>query len=347
MTLPRSDHFNGKTFFQSHHDHAIRRRDFWRWRFTAKPKPWPARVELAPQPPPPTPRGDEIVATWIGHASFLLQTARGNVLIDPVFSERASPVTWAGPRRAHPPGVALADLPPIAAVLLSHDHYDHCDLASLRALAAAHAPLFVAPLRHDDLLREAGARRVVELDWWQTHALAGGATVTLTPSKHWSNRFGRPRNHRLWGGFYLNFESTEGTAGPARRVAPAGVATRNAGGNADRPPRRIWFVGDSGYDAAIFREVRERCGAPDLALVPIGAYEPRWFMAPMHMNPAEAVQLHRDVRARLSVGMHWGTFRLTDEGREDPLDALRLACTGAGVDHNEFRILAPGESLVV
>ena len=318
MTLPPSDHFNGKTFFQGHHDSAIRRRAFWKWRLTAKPKPWPRHVALPAAQQPPTPVAGEIVATWIGHATFLLQTDRLNLLIDPVFSERASPFKWIGPRRVHPPGLSLAALPKIDAVLLSHDHYDHCDVDSLRALAAGHPAVFIAPLRHQDLLSAAGARHIVELDWWQSHPLAAEASITLTPSKHWSNRLGTPRNHRLWGGFYV-------------RVGAKG----------------IWFVGDSGYDGTLFRSIRDRCGEPDLALVPIGAYEPRWFMAPMHMNPAEAVRLHRDVGARLSIGMHWGTFQLTDEGREEPVNDLGTALAGSDVRSEEFRVLCPGESIVV
>ena len=271
MTPPRSDHFNGKTFFQPHHRLTGNLRDLWRWKLTAKPKPWPRTVVAPPVlVPPPAPRDGRIVATWIGHATFLLQTGRANLLFDPVFSERASPVAWAGPRRVHPPGLALAALPQIDAVLLSHDHYDHCDVASLRALAARHDPLFIAPLRHRDLLTAAGARRIVELDWWDEHSLAAETTLTLTPAKHWSNRLGSPRNHRLWGGFFLNLGA-----------------------------KRVWFVGDTGYDAEIFRAVGDRFGSPDLALVPIGAYEPRWLMAPAHLNPAEAVQLHRDVGSRL------------------------------------------------
>ncbi|WP_414661049.1 MBL fold metallo-hydrolase [Horticoccus sp. 23ND18S-11] len=318
MTLPRSDHFNGKTFFQGHHAGALRHRDFWRWQLTARRKAWPRTVTVPLQPPPPRPGADEVVITWIGHASFLLQTPTSNLLIDPVFSERVSPVSWAGPRRVHPPGVALDALPPIHTVLLSHDHYDHCDLASLRPLASRHDPEFVAPLRHRDLLTAAGAKRITELDWWQTHAVAGGASLTLTPSQHWSNRLGTPRNYRLWGGFFLKLGS-----------------------------KRVWFVGDSGYDAEIFRSVRQHGGAPDAALVPIGAYEPRWFMRPMHMNPADAVQLHRDVGARLSIAMHWGTFRLTDEGRDDPVEALATARTEAGVAAADFRVIAPGASVVV
>lgn len=318
MTPPRSDHFNGKTFFQPHHRRTGNLRAFWRWKLTAKPKPWPRRVASPASTPPPAPRDREIVATWIGHASFLLQTSGLNLLCDPVFSERASPFSWAGPRRVHPPGVALAALPRIDAVLLSHDHYDHCDVASLRSLATRHDPVFVAPLRHRDLLTAAGARRMVELDWWQGHSLSANTTATLTPTMHWSNRLGRPRNHRLWGGFFLNVGA-----------------------------KRVWFVGDTGYDAEIFRTIGRRFGPPDLALVPIGAYEPRWLMATAHLNPAEAVQLHRDVGSRLSIGMHWGTFQLTDEGREEPVEMLAVARAATGVRVDEFHVVAPGESAVV
>jgi len=296
MTPPLSDHFNGKTFFYPGTGSGGRFRDFLRWRFNRRPAPWPRWIELPRQPPPPAPCGDEIVATWIGHATWLLQSAHGNFLTDPHFSPAAGPRGRIGPSRVHAPGVAFDALPRIDAVLLSHDHYDHCDLPSLRRLARAHAPLFVAPLRHGDLLARAGARRVVELDWWQSHTLDAGVQITLTPSKHWTNRLDAPRNHRLWGGFML-------TLGP----------------------RQLWFAGDTGYDADLFRTIGRRCGAPDLALLPIGAYEPRWFMAPMHMNPAEAVATHRDTGARRSLAMHWGTFQLTDEARAEPARASSVS----------------------
>src|ERR1019366_5995688 len=321
MTPPLSDHFNGKTFFSREHVNRTWL-DVLRWRLTSRRTRWPTHVPLASQPLPPAPCGDDIVATWLGQATWLLQTTRGNLLFDPVFSERASPLPWAGPRRAHEPGIAFDALPPINAVLLSHDHYDHCDAPSLRRLAAAHDPVFIAPLRHRDLLAGAGARRIVELDWWESHAFSPDLGIALTPTRHWSNRFGTPRNHRLWGGFFL----TLGAASTAKRV---------------------WFVGDSGYDAESFRAIPRRCGTPDLALIPIGAYEPRWFMAPIHMNPAEAVATHRQVGARQSVAMHWGTFQLSDEPREAPVQALAAARSEAGVTEDEFRVLAPGASLVV
>lgn len=322
MTPPPSDHFNGKTFFCRG---QVNRTwvDVLRWRLTSRSARWPARIAMPPAPPPPLPRPGEIVATWIGHSTWLAQTTCGNFLFDPVFSDRASPVPWAGPRRVHPPGLAWRSLPRIDVVFLSHDHYDHCDAPTLRRLAAEHAPLFVTPLRNGELLAAAGARRVVELDWWQRFAPAPDCEVTLTPARHWSNRLGAPRNHRLWGGFHLTL-----------------------GGSA-AATRRLWFAGDTGYDAELFAAIRRRCGAPDLALIPIGAYEPRWFMAPMHLNPAEAVAAHCEVGARRSAAMHWGTFQLTDESREAPREALAAARDAAGIRAEDFPAPGPGESLTI
>lgn len=318
MTRPPSDHFNGKTYFNPgvRADRGLL--DVLRWKLTSRAAPWPEWVEVATRPPPPTPTDDAIAATWINHSTFLLQTARGNLLTDPVFSERVSPFARVGPRRHHAPGVALGALPRIAVVLLSHDHYDHCDAATLRQLARDHQPVFIAPLGHRALLASFGAQRIVELDWWETHAPWAGATLTLTPAQHWSRRTAFGKNRRLWGGYF--FEHAQ---------------------------RRVWFAGDSAYDRERFQEIGRRCGAPDLALIPIGAYEPRWFMRTAHMDPAEAVQTHRDVAARRSVAMHWGTFQLTDEAREAPVQALEAARLAAGLDPGAFQVLAPGESLTV
>lgn len=317
MTLPASDHFNGKTFYNPQHVNRTWR-EVMQWRRTSQPTPWPKQVALNPQPPPPVPRDREIVATWINHATYLLQTPRGNVLTDPHFSARCGPFGIAGPRRVHPPGLTLEALPRIDLVLLSHDHYDHCDLATLRALARTHDPLVITPLRNRDLLHRAGLHHVVELDWWQAHSPAAGLNITVTPARHWSNRLSGRRNGRLWGGFHLQFAD-----------------------------RACWFAGDTGYDAALFPEIRQRLGAPALAMIPIGAYEPRWFMSAQHCNPAEAVQIHCDIGAGTSLAMHWGTWQLTDEGREEPVKALAAARTAAGLAPEAFRALAPGESLVL
>ena len=316
MTPPASDHFNGKTFFNPGERAERGLFEVLRWKLTSRAASWPEWVDIAPQSPPPAPTDGSVSATWINHSSFLLQTAGQALLTDPVFSERVSPVAWAGPRRVHAPGVAFPNLPKIDTVLLSHDHYDHFDAPSLRRLVREHAPTFIAPLGHRRLLEQLGATRIIELDWWQTHELAGGVGVTLTPARHWSRRSVGGANRRLWAGFYLR-----------------------------TPTRGVWFAGDSGYDEALFRSIPARCGAPDLAMIPIGAYEPRWFMRTAHMNPAEAVQTHRDCGARRSLAMHWGTFQLTDEPREAPVEALRVARGQAGMTENEFQVLAPGQSV--
>jgi L-ascorbate metabolism protein UlaG (beta-lactamase superfamily) len=192
-------------------------------------------------------------------------------------------------------------------VLLSHDHYDHCDVPTLRRLARRDDPLVVAPLGHRSLLLRAGFRRVVELDWWQGHSCGPGLDATLVPARHWCRRAPFGTNRRLWGGFMLRI-----------------------GG------RLVYFAGDSGYQEGLFNGIGGRCGAPDLAMIPIGAYEPRWFMASAHMNPAEAVRVHSEVGARRSVAMHWGTFQLTDEGRTDPVRALAEARDKAGLAPADF-----------
>lgn len=313
MTLPVSDHFNGKTFFNpgGHSERGLL--DVLKWKRTSRATPWPPHVQIVPQALPAAPDVG-VAATWVGHATFVLRTAQAVILTDPVFSASAGPGGVLGPRRAIDPGVAFESLPRVDMVLLSHDHYDHCDVPTLRRLAQRDDPLVIAPLGHRALLVRAGMKRIVELDWWQAHAASPGLEVTLVPSRHWSRRMPWGTNRRLWGGFMV----------------------RTAG-------RLVYFVGDTGYDPALFAEIRRRCGTPDLAMIPIGAYEPRWFMAAAHVNPEEAVQIHRDVGAKRSIAMHWGTFQLTDEGREDPVVALGAARGG----EDDFRVLEPGASLII
>jgi L-ascorbate metabolism protein UlaG (beta-lactamase superfamily) len=274
--------------------------------------PWPTRMDQPPQRPAGL-DGAAAVVTFIGHATFLIQTATGNILTDPMYSERAGPMNLFGPRRVRPPAVRFDDLPPIGTVLLSHNHYDHCDVRTLRMLAMRFDPVVVTPLGNAALVRSAGIRHVEELDWWQATA-AATQPITLTPAQHFSARSPFDRNRALWGGFLLV-----------------------AGG------RRIFFAGDSGY-GAFFRDIRQRIGPIDLALLPIGAYEPRWFMKPIHMNPAEAVEAHLDLGASASVGMHFGTFQLTTEGIDAPVRALEDACRVRRLPPSQFRTLGFGES---
>ncbi|MCB1105264.1 MAG: MBL fold metallo-hydrolase [Opitutaceae bacterium] len=314
--FPVSDHCDGRRFFNPRGHINRSWADVLRWRRTSQPQPWKPTVDLPARELPPHPGDDTLTCTFINHATFLLRWAKLTVLTDPVYSPCAGPFGWLGPRRVHPPGIAFDELPRVDVVQLSHDHYDHCDLPTLRRLARRDSPLAITPLGNADLLRRAGfaAERVIELDWWQTHALPDHI-VTLTPARHWSNRLSGRRNARLWGGFHM-----------------------------DAGNQRVLFTGDTGYDAVFFREIGERLGALDLALIPIGAYEPRWFMAPQHCNPFEAGQIHLDLKARQSFGMHWGTFQLTDESREAPLNELAAARIKLGIASTGFRVLQPGET---
>ena len=310
----KSDHFDGRRF--------VNPTGAAGQPFTAVPRmlleprtPWPARIDEPPRSPPQV-DGASAVVTFIGHSTFLIQTAAGNLLTDPMYSERAGPLGLVGPRRVRQPAVRFDDLPPISTVLLSHNHYDHCDRRTLARLAKRFDPIVVTPLRNGALVKSAGLHKVEELDWWQT-ARTPTLTVTLTPAYHFSARTPLDRNRALWGGFMLAVGS-----------------------------RRIFFAGDTAY-APFFRDVPRRLGQIDLALLPIGAYEPRWFMRAVHMNPAEAVQAHLDLEASESVGMHFGTFQLTTEGIDEPVRALEQARLAKQVEPSRFRTIGFGESVRV
>jgi L-ascorbate metabolism protein UlaG (beta-lactamase superfamily) len=275
--------------------------------------PWPKRVDEPAQRPPALEAATAVI-TFIGHATFLIQTPAGNLLTDPMYSQRAGPLNFLGPRRVRQPAVRFDDLPAISTVLLSHNHYDHCDLRTLRKISERFNPLVVTPLGNGRLLRSAGFRRIEELDWWQ-EAAGCGLPITLTPAQHFSARTAFDQNRALWGGFAITVNHL-----------------------------RILFAGDTGYSGH-FQDIGKRLGTVDLALLPIGAYEPRWFMQPIHMNPKEAVQAHIDLGARASLGMHFGTFRLAAEGIDEPVHALAEACRASNVSPAQFRTLTFGESV--
>jgi len=314
---PVSDHFDGTRFFNPGSSPDDRRgiRELLRWRFGPKPAKWPDHVAVTPAKPEP--RIAECRVTMAGHASVLLQLEGLNILTDPVWSERASPLSFAGPKRVAAPGIRFADLPPIDLVLLSHNHYDHCDVATLRRLHDRDRPKIVTALGNDRLLfRAIPGIDVTARDWGEAVELGDGQAVALVPANHWSRRRLRDTRMALWCGFIVK-----------------------------SPRMQVYFAGDTGYgDGRVFRAIREEHGAPDLALLPIGAYEPRWFMAPQHVDPDEAVAIFRDLGATHGLGIHWGTFQLTNEPREEPAERLQEALRQQNIAPSAFAPLRPGES---
>jgi L-ascorbate metabolism protein UlaG (beta-lactamase superfamily) len=318
---PVSDHFDGERFFDPHGAPPGSRRNLLRWfvhrRVNGTRSKWPA---WAPSPyadhPPPRVDGANWRISYVGHASWLIQTAGLNMLLDPVWSKRASPFRSVGPKRVNDPGIAFADLPSIDVVLVSHAHYDHLDLATLSRLAAHHRPRVITPLGNDAIMRGRQASIAAEAyDWGDRVELGGRVAVTFIPARHWSARNLSDRNMSLWASFVL-----------------------------ETPGGRIYWVADSGYgDGRYFRAARERHGPLRLAMLPIGAYEPRWFMRDHHMNPTESVAAFIDCAAELALAHHYGTFQLTDEPIDAPLAALGEALWSAGISSDRFRALRPGQ----
>ena len=316
---PVSDHFDGERF---HNDTPfdIGWADLWRYYRERDPGPWVRDLTPSNTPAPPARVGAGVLrVTVVNHATVLLQFDGLNVLTDPIWSARASPVTWAGPRRHVAPGIPFDALPPIDVVLISHNHYDHLDLPTLQRLETAHQPLFVVGLGEDAWPRQAGLRQVTPLDWGQVLDLGNGLRVHAQRSQHWTGRglFGGDRNRSLWLAFVL-----ETTGGP------------------------VYFAGDTGY-ARHFAETGDQFGPFRLALLPIGAYQPRWLTAYQHTSPADAVQAHRDLRARRSIGVHFGTFQLSEEAQDQPAQDLQRARAAAGVPDCAFIAPAFGQGYVI
>ncbi len=316
---PVSDHFDGERFFDPDGAPPKSLRQVLRWQLGGgrKRATWP---EWTPGPdadtPPPRVDGSRVRLSFVGHASWLIQTAGLNILIDPVWSERVSPFSFAGPKRHNDPGIAFEALPRIDVVLVSHGHYDHLDTATLSKLAAAFSPRVITPLGNDLTMRAADAAiRAEASDWQDRVELGNEIAVTLVPTRHWSARGLFDRNRALWASFVME--------------TPAG---------------KIYIVCDSGYgDGGHFRRVAEAHGPLRLAILPIGAYEPRWFMRDQHMNPSDAVKALADCGAQRALAHHHGTFQLTDEAIDAPAVALAEALDAAKLPREKFAVLKPGQ----
>jgi L-ascorbate metabolism protein UlaG (beta-lactamase superfamily) len=279
--------------------------------WTRRPARWPAWVDHAPQPRPTTRvEGSALRVTFVNHSTVLIQTAGLNILTDPQYSKRCSPVSFLGPKRVHAPGVAFDDLPPIDLVLLSHNHYDHLDLPTLRRLSHAHDYRIVAGLQASRDLPSSWRQRIVELDWWASVDL--GLEIHFVPAQHFSARGFLDRFKVLWGGFVVK--------------APSGP---------------VYFAGDTAYGPH-FHRIRERLGDMRYAILPVGAYEPRWFMEKVHMTPEDAVRAFDDLGCERALAVHWGCFHLADEPIGEPRERLEAAVKQSGIDPARFRAVDPG-----
>lgn len=312
------------------------RESFWKWQ-------WERLLAGVPKPPAnnyafPVVKPDVAwlaanrttpSVTWIGHATALLQLSGKNVLTDPIFSERASPFSFIGPKRKVPVPVAIAELPHIDVVVISHNHYDHLDRASIEQLnrQAGGPPLFLVPLGVQEWMNDLGVTNVREMDWWDKTA-QGNLDIYFVPATHWSARGLFDRSESLWGGWvFQDMQHQNGNVGERKQE-----------------PFSVYFAGDTGYSKD-FRDIGERFGRFDLALIPIGAYAPRWFMQNQHVDPQQAVMIHKDVRAKRSIGIHWGVFELADEPMDEPPKLLKEAVKEAGLPPEEFVTLKHGETL--
>lgn len=313
-TGPVTDHFDGVQFFNPDGEAPKGFGDLMKWQFGGGTAAWPALVPVA-HTAKPAASVDGMTITMVGHATLLIQTAGLNILTDPVWSDRASPLAFVGPKRVTEPGIAFGDLPRIDAVLLSHNHYDHLDIATLAALHAAHQPMVITPLGNDAILKASiPGIATTTGDWGDTIPL-GALSVHIEPCHHWSARGVGDRSNALWAAFLIR-----GTAGT------------------------ILHIGDTGFDQGRpYRDSAARHGPIRLAILPIGAYEPRWFMQAQHQNPEEAVEGFVLTGAAHAIGHHWGTFQLTNEAREAPVAALARALAAKGVSPERFRPLSPGE----
>jgi L-ascorbate metabolism protein UlaG (beta-lactamase superfamily) len=310
-----SDHYDGKKFSNPGRSDDLK--SFWqllKWKATSHTVPWPEHVANKNYPLRPLTPTEKVNATFINHATFLIQLPDVNVLTDPIYSPRLSPFTFAGIMRARGPGIPFEILPKIDVVVVSHNHYDHLDIETLKRIDGKFHPLFLVPLGDEKLLLKEGIQNVKAMDWWE-EVKVRDVRIIFTPSRHWSARQLWDKNECLWGSFMI-----------------------------DSGAVKVYHAGDTGYGPH-FLDIKARLGSPDLALLPIGAYKPRWFMKNHHMEPEEAVKAHIDLGASRSIGMHFGTFQLTDEGIDEPVRDLGISLRAKNLSDEQFMVLDQGQAL--
>jgi L-ascorbate metabolism protein UlaG (beta-lactamase superfamily) len=315
---PTTDRFNGTTF---ENPGDVPSKDFFdvmKWYMQREQGEWTkvpeSEVTFAAKPADAI--TDGMVITYVNHSTFLIQTAGVNILVDPVWSKRVSPFSFAGPERFRPPGVRFEDLPPINLVLISHNHYDHLDIETLKKLESEFNPRFMVPLGVDLLLNQEGIDDTYPLDWWESQPIDSDITIHAVQAQHFSARGLFDRDKTLWVGYVIE--------------TPAG---------------NIYFAGDTGY-GDFFKEIGQKYDIK-IGLIPIGAYKPRWFMQPMHVNPVEAIQVHKEVGAEISFGMHFGTFPLADDGMEDPVIDFSKAIQQPENQGVNFKLLSEGDRFTI
>ena len=315
---PVTDHFDGTRFFIRGISRDKRPGEMWKFMTGGDRHPWPHHAPSFHDHPPPLVEGAAMRVSYIGHATLLIQTHGANILVDPVWSERASPFRFAGPKRINPPGVAIGNLPKLDAVLVSHNHYDHLDLATLKMICGGGRARVLTPLGNDTILRNHDPGiRAEAFDWGSRVEIASGVAVHFEPAYHWSARGLGDRRMALWCSFVI-----------------------------ETPSGSIYHIADTAWaDGTIFHRAREKHGAFRLAILPIGAYEPRWFMREQHVDPEESVRIFEACGAQQALAHHWGTFQLTDEAIDDPVRALRVALDARGIHHDRFAVRRPGQTL--
>lgn len=315
---PVSDHFNGRTFYNPDGVKPGKFIDLLKWQFMEKKAKWPKQYDsdFVGAKPAKTVSGKNLEVTMIGHATLLIQLNGLNIITDPVFSERASPVQFFGPKRHNPPGVMFENLPKIDIVLLSHNHYDHLDLLTLEKLVQRDNPTIITPLGNDTIINDAFQGAIIQTgDWGDVINFSTTTKIHIEPCHHWSARGTKDRRMALWAAFVV-----------------------------ETSDHKIYHIGDTGFHTGInYKAVAAKHGRFDLAILPIGAYEPRWFMKGQHQNPSEAVEGFKSLQANTALGHHWGTFQLTNEAVEEPKRALARALQENGVEPDQFIALHPGQ----